>query len=222
MPKHAAHRKQEAGNLIGILRRPAIGLCLAVAMLALPLGSTQAAAPEQPTGTTRNGPDVSTPASAHAVMQSEATALDTFQLDLQTARPFLSVDRHGYFQVGAGYQPRPGGFDVRSHLTTINAKLQGSHAEQQRAELLRAAGISITAEAGWCFYIPNWALDAYAYYVIVAGGVTATVSLFVDATILGLPAGAVLGVLGIWVGITGGFLLWYFDKYYPDGAWVCL
>jgi hypothetical protein len=40
-------------------------------------------------------------------------------------------------------------------------------------------------------------LARFAWYVIIVGGVFATVALFVDATIIGLPAGAVLGAAGI-------------------------
>jgi hypothetical protein len=55
----------------------------------------------------------------------------------------------------------------------------------------------------------------FAWYVIIVGGVFATVALFVDATIIGLPAGAVLGAAGIWIGMTGSALLWYVDTHMP-------
>lgn len=206
--------------MVGILRRSAIGLCLAVAAIALPLGGAQAAGP-QPTGTTRSGPDVSTPAAVYAVTHSHAAELSGFQLDLQAARPFLSVDQNGFFHVGSAYKARPGGVDLRLRLNSINGQLQNLRDQQQRADMLRAAGLSITAGAWWCYYIPNWALDAYAYLIIIEGGVEATAALFISGTIIGLPAGAVLGALGIWTGLTGGFLLWYFDKYYPNGVWIC-
>jgi hypothetical protein len=206
--------------LVGILRRSAMGLCIAVAAIALPLGSTQAAGP-QPSGTTHSGPDVSTPAAVYAVTHSHAAELSAFQLDLQVARPFLSVDQNGFFHVSAAYKARSGGVDLRVRLNAINGQLQGLRDQQQRADMLRAAGLSISAEAWWCYYIPNWALDAYAYLIIIEGGVEATAALFISGTIIGLPAGAVLGALGIWTGLTGGFLLWYFDKYYPNGVWIC-
>lgn len=197
-----------------------MGLCIAVAAIALPLGSTQAAGP-QPSGTTHSGPDVSTPAAVYAVTHSHAAELSAFQLDLQVARPFLSVDQNGFFHVSAAYKARSGGVDLRVRLNAINGQLQGLRDQQQRADMLRAAGLSISAEAWWCYYIPNWALDAYAYLIIIEGGVEATAALFISGTIIGLPAGAVLGALGIWTGLTGGFLLWYFDKYYPNGVWIC-
>lgn len=65
--------------------------------------------------------------------------------------------------------------------------------------------------ASTCVTIPKWAVVAYAWYAIVSGGVTAAVGAFADATILGLPAGAVLNAVGIGVGITGNALLSWTD-----------
>ncbi len=65
-----------------------------------------------------------------------------------------------------------------------------------------------------CITIPRWALEAFAWYVIIVGGATAAVGGFVDATIFGLPAGAVLNALGIGESITGSALLWWTDTYY--------
>lgn len=74
-----------------------------------------------------------------------------------------------------------------------------------------------------CVTIPKWALQAYAWYVIAAGGAFGVVGLFLDATILGLPAGAVLQALGIGYGITGSALLWWVDNYYPaQGRQICI
>lgn len=77
--------------------------------------------------------------------------------------------------------------------------------------------------ASICGYIPRWAFEAFAWYVIIVGGTFATVGLFLDLTIFGLPAGAVLGAIGIGVGVTGSFLLWYVDNYMPPEGWyVCV
>lgn len=65
--------------------------------------------------------------------------------------------------------------------------------------------------ASTCVSIPKWAVVGYAWYVIAAGGVTAAVGGFLDGTIVGLPAGAVLNALGIGVGITGSGLLYWAD-----------
>ena len=67
-----------------------------------------------------------------------------------------------------------------------------------------------------CVSIPKWAVVAYAWYVIAAGGATAIVGGFLDVTILGLPAGAVLNAIGIGTGITGTALLyWTYHTSWP-------
>jgi hypothetical protein len=203
-----------------LLRHLVIGLSIALFALTFPIANT-AAATGQASGTTRNGPDASTAEASQKVVQEHAAELASLQLDIQNARPFLSVDANRMFHVADGYKPRAGGLDVRARLNAVNSRMRDFQDQQQRAQLLQAAGLAMSAQAYWCYYFPNWALDAFAWYVIIEGGILATVSLFVDVTVLGLPLGIVLGVLGIWVGVTGGFLLWYFDKYYPNGAWIC-
>lgn len=197
-----------------------IGLCLALLALTFPLANTDAAT-GQAAGTTRNGPDASTADASQQVVQHHAAELASLQLDIENARPFLSIDANGMFHVADGYKPRAGGLDVRAYLNALDSRMRDYQDQQQRAQLLRASGLAISAQAYWCYYLPNWALDAYAWIIIIEGGVLATASLFIDATVVGIPLGAVLGALGIWVGATGGFLLWYFDKYYPNGAWIC-
>jgi hypothetical protein len=211
---------QEVQDLERLLRHSVIGLCLALFALTFPLANT-AAATGQASSTTRNGPDASTAEASQTVVQRHAAELASLQLDIQNARPFLSVDANGTFHVADGYKPRAGGLDVRAQLNALNSQMRDFQDQQQRAQLLRAAGLAISAQAYWCYYVPNWALDAFAWYIIIVGGVAATASLFLDVTVIGIPLGIVLGVLGIWVGVTGGFLLWYFDKYYPNGAWIC-
>jgi len=74
-----------------------------------------------------------------------------------------------------------------------------------------------------CVTIPKWALQAFAWYVIAQGGAWAAIGGFLDGTILGLPAGAVLNALGIAESTTGFFLLWWVDNYYPaEGRRVCI
>jgi hypothetical protein len=59
--------------------------------------------------------------------------------------------------------------------------------------------------------------------VIIAGGVTATLAVFASGTIFGLPAGAVLGAAGIWLGLDGSGMLWFVDTYMPVwGVYVCV
>ena len=73
------------------------------------------------------------------------------------------------------------------------------------------AGTAAHIDLQVCVSIPKWAVVAYAWYVIAEGGATAIVGGFVDATIVGLPAGAVLNAIGIGKGITGTALLYWTD-----------
>ena len=73
-----------------------------------------------------------------------------------------------------------------------------------------------------CFFLTNLELDLIAWSIILGSGVVMALSLFLDGTIIGLPAGAVLGALGFAEHVSGWFYLWYFDKYFPNGAWVCI
>lgn len=54
-----------------------------------------------------------------------------------------------------------------------------------------------------CVSIPKWAIKALAWDMIVRGAVVAGAGGFVDATVLGLPAGAVMNALGIVEGTSG-------------------
>ncbi len=54
-----------------------------------------------------------------------------------------------------------------------------------------------------CVTLQQWMVVANARYGIVQGGAIAVVGGFLDATIAGLPAGAVLNAIGVSMGITG-------------------
>lgn len=87
----------------------------------------------------------------------------------------------------------------------------------------KPSGITAARAGWWCSPIYTWELEALAWYVIVVGGVAATLGAFLDVTVVGIPLGAILNAIGIWDGISGTALLWWADTYYSDGsAWVCL
>lgn len=54
-----------------------------------------------------------------------------------------------------------------------------------------------------CVTLQQWMVVANARYGIVQGGAIAVEGGFLDATIAGLPAGAVLNAIGVSMGITG-------------------
>ena len=72
-----------------------------------------------------------------------------------------------------------------------------------------------------CSYVDNATLDAIAIAYIVYGAEYLILSLFADATVFGLPVGAVLGTIGILLTLEGTIALWYLSKYYPNGLIVC-
>ena len=72
-----------------------------------------------------------------------------------------------------------------------------------------------------CSSVSNADLDAIAWAWIIYGAEYEILGFVADATVLGLPAGFVFGVLGIIIALEGTFMLWYFDKYYPNGMTIC-
>ena len=62
-----------------------------------------------------------------------------------------------------------------------------------------------------CVTIPKWAVVAYGWYLQAVGGVTAVAGGAADGTIVGLPAGVVLGAIGVAYGIGGNALVYWTD-----------
>ena len=65
--------------------------------------------------------------------------------------------------------------------------------------------------ASTCVTIPKWAVVAYGWYLQAVGGVTAGAGGAADGTIVGLPAGVVLGAIGVAYGIGGNALVYWTD-----------
>lgn len=65
--------------------------------------------------------------------------------------------------------------------------------------------------ASTCVTIPKWAVVAYGWYLQAVGGVTAVAGGAADGTIVGLPAGVVLGAIGVAYGIGGNALVYWTD-----------
>ena len=141
------------------------------------------------------GSAAAAPAAApvHSVSAPSIQALESAYRASASPQDFaLAVSSYGSLVKGAQVGPL-----VLAHRAVAGASM---------------AGIS-SADAALrvCVSIPKWAVVAYAWYVIVAGGATAIVGGFVDATIVGIPAGAVLNAIGIGVGISGTALLYWTD-----------
>lgn len=143
---------------------------------------------------------------------------------IELAISHVTVDADGMFLIGGSLTRAE-----RKTLETVFAPLnkQLSKVERHLRPTVRHAaskGPGLAAPiASFCGYIPKWALQAFAWYVILVGGYSAVVGMFASATIVGLPAGAVLGAIGAGLSFTGSFLLWWIDNNIPPwGKYVCI
>ena len=154
--------------------------------------------------------------------------------DIALARAHVTINADGLFVVATSAS-RVDRARLHAIFDPLNAQLsrvdrslrptiQAPPRRTSATAVQTSAGGHLAAPlASWCGYVPRWAFEAFAWYVIIVGGVTATVGLFADATIFGLPAGAVLGAAGIWIGASGSFMLWYVDTYMPpEGVYECI
>ncbi len=71
-----------------------------------------------------------------------------------------------------------------------------------------------------CFYISRQTVEMVAWGEIAEGGLFSAAGLLADGTIVGIPLGAFLGLIGIAAGGGGSFLLWWGDTYFRPG-WYC-
>jgi hypothetical protein len=72
-----------------------------------------------------------------------------------------------------------------------------------------------------CVFVDRWILDTIAWTAIVVGTGYVTLGLFAGGTIYGIPIGAILQAEGLWIGVSGTYMLWYTATYYPNGVTVC-
>lgn len=167
--------------------------------------------------------------SALAAETANDRAMHEFMEEVAKLQPFLTIDSEGFFQVSAR-SAREAGISmqtfgvVKAQFAQINAELRKMSQTERQQMFQPGSDTDGDMHAQWCawVWVPKWALQAFAWFVIIAGGVSATLSLFASGTIVGLPAGAVLGALGIWLGLTGSALLWYADNFYTDRyVFVC-
>lgn len=161
-----------------------------------------------------------------------AKTTDIYQL----AHRNVSVTADGFFAIKGGLSVSDsarlhGVFDsLNAELSRVDRSLRPSVGPKSVigkpiTSTLRSGtgGHQASLAASWCGYIPRWAFEAYAWGVIIAGGLTATLALFASGTIFGLPAGAVLAAAGIWLGMDGSAMLWFVDTYMPVwGVYVCV
>lgn len=79
---------------------------------------------------------------------------------------------------------------------------------------------SPNASSAWfCFYISNGLMDQIAWGIIFGGTIDTIAGIIL--TVLSAGWGAVLAVAAVLVGFGGVYLLWYSDKYWPNGTTWC-
>ena len=76
--------------------------------------------------------------------------------------------------------------------------------------------------ASVCVSIPKAVVVAYGWYLQAVGGVTAVAGGTADGTIVGLPAGVVLGAIGVAYGIGGNALVLYWTDHTSWPKRICV
>lgn len=170
------------------------------------------------------GPDVSTQAAveayvaAHPLTTAEIVAGKELQANVHfTKDGFATTDPKFIGQVK----------EINAGMAQFRASVadplvaQGSSNQHATQPLIGA----VQAQAGWwCIYLPGWWFRATEAMMILEAGFFGSIAPFVAGTIAGIPVAAVLGVVGIWVGVEAWVLDRIFDwrGYYSHGLWVCL
>jgi hypothetical protein len=203
-------------HLLKDLRRVAMGVVLALTLMVGTMGVGQAQ--DNNTGQAQaqfnaehqvKGPDLSTPAALQRFLIQYPEA--AFTAAAEEIHAGITLAKDGTFVTT---NPK---FTAR--VAQVDAAIRSYRASVGQPTRLLGA---VQAQAWWrCGYFPNWELDAMAWYVTIVGGVTGVIGAFVSASIFGLPLGALMVAAGFAYGTTGQVMLWVFDKYYPNGMWIC-
>lgn len=72
----------------------------------------------------------------------------------------------------------------------------------------------------YCYYISNGDMDKIAWAIILGGGVATVAGILV--ALVAPPAGAAISIAAVIVALGGTYLLWYSDKYWPNGSNWCV
>ncbi len=75
-----------------------------------------------------------------------------------------------------------------------------------------------TGNVWWyCYYISNGTMDTIAWAMIFGGAVATIVGILASET----GVGVAIAIAGVLEGFGGAYLLWYSDKYWPNGTTWC-
>lgn len=80
-------------------------------------------------------------------------------------------------------------------------------------------GFSAPRQAA-CVFVYRWMVEAAGWQMIAGGVGFSAAGFLADGTIVGIPLGAFLGLIGLSYGFSGSFVVWYADTYFQPG-WYC-
>ncbi|BEP15430.1 hypothetical protein acdb102_37410 [Acidothermaceae bacterium B102] len=73
-----------------------------------------------------------------------------------------------------------------------------------------------------CVRIYRWQIEALGWLLVVDGVVVGAVGGFIDASVIGIPVGAVLNAVGLGYGASGAFVIWWADTHFPTSRVYCI
>lgn len=151
--------------------------------------------------------------------------------------PYMYISEDGFFvldqkSIPASLNVSPGTVkrvqkefaEINAHLKELPPSARPRVTPTGKVELqglLSNSGVAPDQVLLSCVHVPRWVLDTIGWTGIIYGAGLVTIGLFAEGTIVGIPIGAILQAIGLWDGVTGTFLLWYVDMYYPNGVDVC-
>lgn len=175
------------------------------------------------------------PAQAKTISNSNSTDTDIEQLV-----PYMSISADGFFVLDQERIPaslkvsqqsikwvQNEFLEINAHLKEIPLNerphiIKNTEGETQIQVFSSNSVLGVTPNATQgCVFVARWILDTIAWTAIVTGAGYVTLGLFAAGSIAGIPIGAILQAEGLWIGVSGTYMLWYTDTYYPNGVTVC-
>jgi hypothetical protein len=118
--------------------------------------------------------------------------------------------------------------EVASSTEFAEAKALYSELVRETASAPKSPGASTTLPVSSayahraCVTIYRWQIEALGWLLVAKGVVVGAIGGFVDATVIGIPVGAVLNAVGLVQGATGAFVIWWADTHFPVSRNICI
>lgn len=145
-----------------------------------------------------------------AILVSSNELVEEAQLDFaaEASPADYAMALEAYRSISAELDALIASGDIAALNTTV---------EQEAA----ASALSVQTVASRCITVYKWQLQTIAWIAIGWGAFVSIAGLFVSGTVIGLPAGAVLGAMGIGLGVIGSYFLWRVDQLPWNSKRVC-